>query len=295
VQPLPLSETLHGDAKQAYESAKLLAQNNDFAGALEEFTHAYNLSRDPRLLYNMAICDKGLHHYAKMKTVLEQYLQDGGGLVTPEARTNAQDALAAIRALVASLKVNAAEAGAEVLVDGVSVGTTPIASSIAVDLGQHKVTVKKEGFETFEQSYETPGGTEVPVSVTLRAVKHSAQLVVSADSGATIMIDGQMISQGRFDGAVSVGPHHLNVSESGKQTYRADVDLRDGETRQLQVTLEEEKHGGASPWPWIIGIGGALLAGGAVTAVVVVKSQDQSKTTPVPAAPFGTVMFSWGR
>jgi hypothetical protein len=290
--PVPLSQALHGEAKQAYDSAKLLAQNNDFAGALEEFTHAYRLSKDARLLYNMAICEKGLHHYASMKSVLEQYLREGGAAVDADSRTVAQEALAAIKSLVASLRVTTNENGAEVFVDGRSVGTTPLASVVPVDLGPHHVSVKKAGFEAPEQSVDAPGGTEVPVAFSLAASRHSAQLIVSADVGATIVLDGDTPSQGRFDGAVAPGPHHITVSERGMQTYRADLDLRDGETRQLQVTLEAD-HGGGSPWPWIAG-GVAVAAGLAVGGYFLFRPQQQT-TTPVPTGNIGSVTFMWGR
>ena len=289
----PLSEALHGEAKQAYESAKLLAQNSDFSSALAEFKHAYKLSNDPRLLYNMAICEKGLHHYARMKAVLEQFLKDGASSVTADSRSAAEEALGAIKSLVASLKVTVSESGADVLVDGESVGQTPLPSALSVDLGNHRVTVKKAGFDTAEQSVDAPGGVEVPVSITLSAAHHAGQLVVAADAAATIVVDGQTIAQGHFDGALPAGPHHLTVSERGKQTYRSDVDLRDGETRQLQVTLEDEKQG-ASPWPWIAG-GVAVAAGLAVGGYFLFRPQDQT-TTPVPPGNAGSVHFMvWGR
>jgi hypothetical protein len=125
-----------------------------------------------------------------------------------------------------------------------------------------------------------------------------SQLVVSAEVGATIAIDGKTIAQGRFDGQVDPGPHHVNVSEPGKQTYRADVDLRDGETRQLQVTLLDERReivsgGGSSPWPWIIG-GAVVVAGAAVGGYFLLK--PSATTNPIPPGTFGGVTFAaWGR
>jgi hypothetical protein len=286
----PLSESLKGEAKQAYDSAKLLAQNNDFAGALQEFTHAYKISKDPRLLYNMAICEKGLRHYARMKAVLEQYLREGGGMITGESRATAEEALAATKSLVGVLKVTVNESGAEVLVDGQSVGATPLASSLPVELGHHRVTIKKAGFETVEQGIDAFGGSEVPMNITLTAAKHTAQLVVSTDSAATIMVDGKTLAQGHFDGAVESGVHHINVSEQGRQTYRTDVELHDGEMRQLQVTLEEDKHGASSPWPWIIG--GVVVAAGATVGGYFLFRPQQQTTTPVPAGSFGNVTFN---
>lgn len=286
--PVPLADALQGAAKQAYESAKLLATNHDFSGALAEFKHAYSLSKDPRLLFNMAICEKELHHYASMRSILEQYLREGASVVTSESQAAAQEALAAIRPLVAALQIKASEAGAEVSIDGEPVGTTPLAASVPVDLGRHQVTVKKAGFEPFEQTLETPGGTEAVVPVTLKAQRHVAQLVVSAEPDATVVVDGQSVGQGRFDGAVSAGAHDVSVTAPGKRSYKAQLDLRDGETRSLQVTLEEEPHGG-SAWPWVVG-GVAVAAGAAVGGYFLFKPQEQQGQ--VPAGKFGSVQFN---
>jgi hypothetical protein len=70
----------------------------------------------------------------------------------------------------------------------------------------------------------------------------------------------------------------VNVTESGKLPYKAQVDLRDGETRSLEVTLENERTG--SPvWPWIVG-GVAVAAGAAIGGYFLLQPQDT--TTPVP-------------
>ena len=60
--PPPIVQLLTGDAKRDYESARLLYDNGDYAGASVKFQSAYELSRaqnskwegDPRLLWNAA-------------------------------------------------------------------------------------------------------------------------------------------------------------------------------------------------------------------------------------------------
>jgi hypothetical protein len=285
---VPLADALQGAARTAYESAKLLAQNHDFNGALAEFKHAYELSKDPRLLFNMAICQKELHHYARMRAMLEQYLRDGAQLTTAESQSAAQDALAAIKPLVASIHVTVSEEGAEVSVDGEVAGTSPLKTSVAVDLGKHTVTVKKNGFDAFEQSLDMPGGTEATVAVTLKAQQHVGQLVVSSDPAATVVVDGKEVGKGRFEGAVAAGPHDVSVSGTGKKTYTAHVELRDGETRTMDVTLEEESHGMAT-WPWIVG-GAVAAAGVAVGGYFLFKPQDTS-TDPPMTGKLGVIKF----
>ncbi len=286
--PTPLSESLKGAAKQAYESAKLLATNHDFAGALAEFRQAYTISRDPRLLFNMAICEKNLHHYARMKSTLEQYMREDGAAMTPESRATVDEALSAIKPLVASVQLTVSEAGATVDVDGDAVGTTPLAAPLTMDLGRHQLSVRKAGFGTLEQTIETPGGNETVLSLSMVADRHAAQLIVSAGPEATVVVDGKIAAQGRFDGSVATGTHTITVTAPGKHPYKADLDLRDGETRSLQVTLEADAHGG-SAWPWIVG--GVILAAGAATGgYFLFKPQDQ--TTPVPPGKLVTVQLS---
>jgi hypothetical protein len=289
---VPLGDALQGAAKTAYESAKLLAQNHDFTGALAEFSHAFTLSKDPRLLFNMAICEKELHHYARMRSRLEEYLRDGARLASPESLSAAQDALAAIKPLVAALQIHANEDGAEVSVDGEVAGTTPLKGSLPVDLGKHTVSVKKAGFDPFEQSLDMPGGTEANVTVTLKAQTHVGQLVVTTDGDATVVVDGKEVGKGRFEGSVAAGSHDVSVVETGKKTYEAQIELRDGETRSMQVTLEDGSHG-ASPWPWIIG--GAAVAAGAVVGGYFLFKPGDATQAQAPQGKFTTIQFTGWR
>lgn len=287
-----LADSLQGAAKTAYDSAILLAQNKDFAGSLAEFGRAYTLSKDPRLLFNMAKCEKELHHYAKMRGLLEQYLRDGARVATPESIGAAQEALAAIKPLVAALAIKANVDGADVAVDGDVVGQTPLKASVPVDLGKHTVTVKKSGFDPFEQALDMPGGTEAQVDVTLKAQQHVGQLEVIADADANVQVDGKDAGKGRYMASLPAGSHDVTVTETGKKPYAVTIALRDGETRSMQVTLEDESHGGPA-WPWIVGGAVLVAAGAAVGGYFLLKPSDT--TTAAPVGSFGDVKLNaWG-
>jgi len=68
--PKPLAQTLTGDAKAAYDAAKLLVGDGDFAGAAIKFRAAFDQSHDPRLLWNIAACEKNQRHYARTIALL---------------------------------------------------------------------------------------------------------------------------------------------------------------------------------------------------------------------------------
>ena len=288
-QPAPpaLGDALHGDAKAAYDSAKLLLANNDSAGALEKFKQAYELSKDPRLLYNMAICNKNLRAYARMKTLLERYERDAGATMTPDERASVNAALAAINNLVGALKLTVTPDGASVLLDGTPAATSPVKEPIFAELGKHTLTIKMSSFDPVEKAIDVAGGNEIALTVALTPTPHVADLVVATDDAATVSIDGQVVGTGRYQARLASGRHSVHVTEPGRKAVDSDLDLRDGETRTLEVSLPEEKHGAI--WPWVVG--GAVVVGAAVVGgYFLFKPSDT--TVPPPQGALGGVQFS---
>ncbi len=283
----PLAQTLTGAAKDAFTSAQILLNNGDFAGALTKYQEAYGLSKEPRLLFNMALCERGLHAYARMQILLRQYRREAAASISAEDRADVDNALAAIQKLVGSVRLAVNEPGATVAVDDEPAGFTPLEDSVVLDLGRHSISVTKAGFDRATQAVSIVGGDEIAVSVTLVPQRQFAQIVIASDDASTVFIDDKVVGKGRFEGQLSPGPHDVGVTESGKRPYRAEVDLRAGETRTLQVTLESEHR--AALWPWIVG--GAVLAAGAVVGgYFLLKPSDT--VTPVPPGSFAGATFS---
>jgi hypothetical protein len=170
-----LAESLHGAAKDAYDAAKLLEMNGDFGGALVKFRDSYELSKDPRLLWNMAACEKNLRHYYRAKVLMTRYLRDVGTLATPERRRSGEEFLVALRPLVSSIEFHVNAAGASVMVDGEVVGTTPLREPVGMDLGSHRLQVQKEGYRLYQQVVDLSGGTSQVVEVSLVPVAKAAK------------------------------------------------------------------------------------------------------------------------
>src|SRR5438045_6826203 len=79
--PLPatatLSDSLKGIAKADYAAAKILYEDGDFQSALLKLKSSYEASKDARLLWNMAACEKNLRHYAEVARLVDRYLAEG--------------------------------------------------------------------------------------------------------------------------------------------------------------------------------------------------------------------------
>lgn len=273
----PLTDSLSGAAKEAYDAAVVLLNNKDCGRAIAKYRQAYDLSQDPRLLFDIAVCERDLRAYAQMQELLLRYEREAGGEMSAGQRADVEAALAAIHNLVGTVHLTVSEEGAEVTVDSELVGTTPLATPLVVDLGQHALSVKKAGFDPAARAIEIPGGDETTIEITLVPRTRPALLRVAADPGATIVIDKREIVHGSFDGALAPGAHDVQVTEVGKRDYQTRIVLGDGEARSLQVTLENEHR--TTLWPWIAG-GVAVVVGASVGGYFLLRQQDTRGAGP---------------
>jgi hypothetical protein len=163
----PLADSLTGLARAEYESGRILFDNGDYAGALVKFQHAYELSSDPRLLWNMGACEKQLRHYARLLRLMDRYLHDAGTTITESQRADARTVARTVKELVSTLRISVNVAGATVFVDDESVGTTPLMEPVVVDLGDRRVKVTKPGYKAKAVTLHVAGASDVPVSVSL--------------------------------------------------------------------------------------------------------------------------------
>jgi PEGA domain len=265
----PLSESLTGPAKSEYEAAKLLYGDGDFAGALLKFQQAYKLSSEPRLLWNVAVCEKNLRHYAKVLGLVEQYQKLGASVMTAQDQKDASDLVAAVKAFVSNMTVKVNEPDAAIFIDDEAVGSSPLPKPVVVDMGSRRLRVTKPGFKDFEDQQPVSGAGDLEVSVTLEKIVHEARLTVAAAQSDTIALDGKTVGTGRWEGKVPSGGHSLRVSAPGMRSYQAELSLADNENRNVGVTLEPEPRSGLPMWVWIAG--GAVVAGAAVGGYFLLK------------------------
>lgn len=276
--PKPLSETLTGEAKASYEAGKLLFSDGDSSGAEAKFRMAHEKSGDPRLLWNMAICEKEMRHYARASSLVERYLIEASVQLTEANRVAAQETLTALKSFFSVVELKDAPAGARVLVEGQEVGVTPLAEPLQLDLGTKKLRLEMNGYLPFETTVQIPGNTRVAVHVVLKKEVLLARLIVQGAPYDMIRIDGKLVGEGRYEGVLPPGGHVVRVTGEGKTPYENHIELAPKTTRTMQVTLVEPE-GGGSAWPWILG-GVALAAGAGVGSYFLITGQEAEVTGP---------------
>jgi hypothetical protein len=288
-----LATTLTGAAKSDYDAARVLFSGRDYAGAEVKFASAYERSRDARLLYNMAACEKSLKHYARAIDLLRRYEADGKGVLSAADVDEADRLTETFRSFVGGVRVSSSEAGATVTVDDEEVGTTPLPKNLALDLGDHRLRVSKRGFVPFETRVTIQGPSLLAVEAALSREVHEGVVTIHAGAGDAIAVDGKIVATADWTAHLPAGAHTLTVTADGMRTFQSDLFVEDGKARSLDVTLEPLPRRGVPAWILVTG-GVVLTTGAAVAAAAVYRSYSplQQKPTAGTTSP-GYTQTAW--
>jgi tetratricopeptide (TPR) repeat protein len=155
------------EARQHFQRGVELYHEGSLDAALAEFTKAYALAPNYRVLYNLAQVQNERHDFVAALRLYQQYLEEGGDALSADRREQVTRDIAALQGRVAKVTVGANVAGAELLIDGVPAGTLPLGEPVLVNAGLRQLQVRKVGFETATRTETVADGDAVRVDVEL--------------------------------------------------------------------------------------------------------------------------------
>jgi hypothetical protein len=138
-----------GDVRQDIEAGKQLRRTRIMAAPGSVFRTPTTPAHDPRLLVDMATCEKGMQEYARAARYLDQASQarhPGLPRRRPARRTSFTTRSFRSSATCVSRSI---PPGAVVTVDDVPIGQAPLSGDVLVDPGEHRLRVTKVGFFEF--------------------------------------------------------------------------------------------------------------------------------------------------
>ena len=171
------SEEERAQASAHFRRGVELFQEEAFRAALAEFQRANEIAPDYRLLYNIGQVKLELHDYLGAAQAYERYLSAGYLDISPERRKEVEDALTALRERVSSVKIVVNRKDAEVFIDDVKVGTSPIAAPVLVNVGGHRVTARTSYGSTDTEIIDVAGGDMANVTLEVAAPTPSVVVV----------------------------------------------------------------------------------------------------------------------
>ena len=145
------------EAQNHFQRGKELYDENDFSAALTEMKRAYEIVPNYRLLYNIGQVSYQLQDYASALRSFSRYLQEGQGEISSSRRDEVQREIDKLRRRVATLRITTRPTQAEISVDDVPVGRTPLSEPVLVNAGRRRVTASLAGHEPVSRVVEVAG------------------------------------------------------------------------------------------------------------------------------------------
>jgi len=271
-----LQASLPESARADYDVAMMLFDAGDYAGARLKFQLAYDESHDARLLWDLAVCENSLRHYALALPLVRRFLAAAAGSITPVERDEAEALIRVISNFVGPLRIEGDPPGASVFVDEVKIGRTPLRGPVLVDMGDRKVALRKRGYKEATAQIRVLGPSdEQVVKLLLERDIPAATLEVIAGAGQWIAVDDGMVGRDKWEGLVSPGKHVIKVAGAGYKPKEVQADLSSGGRATIWVTAQPlEPSDRSSRWPLVAILGSAT----ALIAVVAYYGLRPSET-----------------
>ncbi|MBN2531105.1 MAG: hypothetical protein JXR76_32265 [Deltaproteobacteria bacterium] len=236
-----LAATLFKEGKREFE-------NLNYTAAARAFRDAYRLRPSWKLLYNIAQSEAAAKNYGLALDAFERYLAEGGDAIPAARESEVADEMGRLKLKVGNLALKA-PAGATILINDTTRGTTPLPGYVRLASGREHHLVVKQGEEVLLDRRVRIGSEE------------TLEVIVNGNPDAAV---------------ASNNPEDKNTdtpaSETDTTAEKADhlPKMQTSSSHPLKVT----------GWS-LIGAGGALLIAGSITGgITMAKSSKLQEDCP---------------
>ena len=176
---------------------------------------------------------------------------------------------------LAHLEIRCALPGADVFVDGILAGKTPLAASITTEPGTRAVELRRTGYVTQKREIVLQDGArgeltfdpEVDVAATASSGRLRLQI---AEGEILVTVDGRPHGVYREGISMPAGPHVVRLERAGFEPENRQVVIPQGSELAMRVDLRptpetREAHVSRARtyrfWAWTTAVGGLVLGG----------------------------------
>lgn len=265
----PPNQAENDEGRARFLRGVQLFREGDFRSALVEFRRAYDISKNFKVLYNIGQTEYELADYAGALRSFERYLQGGGAEIEPARRAQVEEDLKKLSARVARVEIKSNAQGAEVLVDDVVVGVTPLPEAVLVSIGRRKISLQKGGAVSPARFVDLAGGDKTSVTIELAESKPIAPVATPAPlppppaeppsrTGlwVSLAVTGGLAIGTAVLGGLAVAAHSDAEAKLGTLGVKAQ-DVADAHSKTKTLSLVADIMGGAT----IAMIGATIVIG----------------------------------
>jgi tetratricopeptide (TPR) repeat protein len=182
-------------------------RDGNINAALIEFKRAYAAAPNYRVLYNLGQVSNALSDYTGAQSYFEKYLSDGGDEIDAGRRRDVDSALAKLAGRITTITLLCNMDGAELFVDDVVVGKSPLAEPVRVSAGTRRLAAAVSGRPRATRVIEAAGGEALSVRLELEPEAEPGQTLVRArtPNGTVKSGPGASLWLGIATGALAAG------------------------------------------------------------------------------------------
>ncbi len=229
------------DARVRFERGLAHFDRGEWSAALAEFLSSRAAFPTRAATKNAGICLRKEGRFDEALEMYESLLREFPDL-PPADKQFADKEIEELRGSIGTLEISGAETGADIVVDGRSRGTYPLAAPMRISAGSHVVRVYKSGFLPFETRVDVAGRQNVVVASKLAALTQSGRLRVTEQGGRAldVVVDNVVVGKTPWEGSLAAGDHVVVLRGEGSlgtQPVSAPVALN--QTTPLTLNAEE--------------------------------------------------------
>jgi len=210
-------------ARERFQRGAELYKEGSFDAAFAEFSRAYEIAPNFRVLYNLAQVEVERHDYASAMRFFQRYLEDGGAEVDPERRAEVEREISALEQRVAELTVKSNVPGVEVSIDGRVIGTSPLAGPVLVSAGVRRVAARRTGYQPVDRTLSVAGGDKPVLELELQPIQ-GTKFQAGGEAAAPPRSSGS-VPAGAWVGFIAAGVFGGAAVTFGILTQKKDDDL----------------------------------------------------------------------
>ena len=184
--PEPASDATRAAASEHFRLGVELFREGAYAAALSELRRAHELVPDYRVHFNIAQAELALGNYVAARASFQRYLDEGGVLVEPHRRREVELQIAGLARRTARLTIRVSRPGAEVWLDGLSIGKAPLEAERAVSIGSHTISARGPDGASATRVVELAGGDAEQVALELTQPTRADAVSAQAQAPATL-------------------------------------------------------------------------------------------------------------
>lgn len=260
------------EARAHFQRGVELFRESNFRAALVELTRSFDVSHNYKVLYNIGQTQYELQDYAAALRTFERYLRLGGDEIEAARRAQVESDIKGLGTRVARLEIKSNATDAEVFIDDVSVGKTPLAEPQVVSIGRRKIVIQKNGVATPARTVDLAGGDRTSVTIDLNEVKVTEADTTPSRTGVwvSLAITGGLVAGTAIVGGLALSAHDDQEKKLGTfGAKKADIEAARSKTQTLALVADI--------------LGGTAIAMAGVT-IILAATSGKSSAPPAPKA-----------